>query len=114
MDAAERLRGQYPDGLPAGTILEEPEAYLHVRMGYAEPADAECAAKAAMTPEAMAAARHGYDRIERGIHPDDYAAFDAGQMTGYHPDGSWIPGPNAVDDEPEEEESQLWMPEDYE
>ncbi|MGA2035879.1 MAG: hypothetical protein ABSG68_26830 [Thermoguttaceae bacterium] len=92
-EAAFRATGRFPIR-PAGSELENPEAYLLVRMGCAEPADPECEAAHGMGPEQLAAARTAYVRVAAGIHPDDYAAFDAGEMVGYDADGRPIPGPN--------------------
>lgn len=84
-----------PTGVkPEGTLIDHPDAFRLVQMGVAEPADPECAEAAGMTPEGIAAAGHAYDRVTRGIHPDDYEAYDAGYMIGYEGDGSWKPGPN--------------------
>lgn len=89
----------FPDGIkPKGTLIEHRQAALLVRMGVAEPADEECRQRVVnMTPERMAAASHSYDRLEKGIAPDDFEAFDEGLMVGYNPDGSWIEGPNYED-----------------
>jgi hypothetical protein len=81
--------------VPKGAEIEHPDAWWHVRMGTAEPADDECRVKAAMTPEQMRAAQHAYERANRGILPRDFAAFDRGEIAGYAPDGSVIPGPAA-------------------
>jgi hypothetical protein len=101
---------------PAGTVLSSPPHRVRdivalVQMGCAEPADEECDKAAGMTPERIAIAAHAYERVHRGIHPDDYEAYEAGLMTGYNPDGSFIPGPNA--EREGEPESNLWLPEDY-
>lgn len=84
---------------PVGTVIDDPRSYVLVRQGVAEPADAECEEKANRTPEQLATARCAYERTSRGIHPEDFPAYDAGQMTGYFPDGSHIPGPNAAQEE---------------
>lgn len=100
---------KYPDGkAPVGTIIDHSDAYLLVRQGVAEPADEECEKAHGMTPEQLERARYGYERADKGIHPDDYAAYDAGQMVGYGPDGRPIPGPNYIEeDECEEEEEEF-------
>lgn len=86
----------YPDGkIPAGMTREHPDAWKLVRMGVAVSADAECEKKVNMTDLQLAQVQHAQRRVRAGIHPDDYAAFDAGEMIGYYPDGSFIPGPNA-------------------
>lgn len=100
-----------PDGrVPAGTVIDHPDAYLLVRLGCAESVDAECAEKAARSPQQLAQARKAQERTSRGIHPDDFEAYDRGEMIGYEADGSPIPGPNfvppdeeLVDEEDEEE-----------
>lgn len=94
--------GENPNGtpiigqLPAGHILDHPKAYMQVRMGCAIPHDEECRIAANITPEEMAAAQQAQKRTAAGIHPDDFAAFDAGRMIGYNPETmEHIPGPNA-------------------
>jgi hypothetical protein len=79
---------------PAGTVLDVPDAWKLVQLGCADPEDAECDEKAGMTAEQRKRAQHAQERAERGIIPEDFAAYDAGVMQGYQPDGSWIPGPN--------------------
>ena len=81
---------------PAGHVIDHPDAHLLVGMGVAIPADEECARRAGMTEAQMAAAQHAARRLAAGIHPDDFAKFDAGEIAGYEPDGSYKPGPNAV------------------
>jgi hypothetical protein len=93
-----------------GTIIDHPEAWLLVQLGYAEPADDECAAKANMTPERMRIAQEECEMRERGIHPDDRDAYRSGEMTGYDADGNPIPGPNAEPDG-EEDSVSIWLPE---
>jgi hypothetical protein len=65
-------------------------------MGVAVPADEECANAANMTDMAMKTAQHAQRRTSMGIHPEDFEAFDSGEMEGYYPDGSDRPGPNAT------------------
>ena len=77
-----------------GTVLDHPESYYLVRQGCAVPADQECEIRAARSPEQQRAAQYAYERLNRGIHPEDFAAYDSGWMTGYNPDGMYIPGPN--------------------
>ena len=77
-----------------GTILDHPQAYMLVRQGCAEPADDACAQRAARSPEQQRAAQHAYERLTRGIVPEDFSKYDAGIITGYEPDGSYTPGPN--------------------
>lgn len=99
----ESSRREDPPGtiFPIGTVIENPKAYRLVQLGCAEPADAECLAAAGMNPQKFAEAVKAQNRLSAGIHPDDYAAFDAGWMVGYAadgdgvgPNGEWIPGPN--------------------
>jgi len=99
----------FPDGVkPAGTTVEDRRAWRLVQMGVATPADDECRRKAGMSPERMEAAQAAYPKVEAGIHPDDYAAYDRGEMLGYNPDGTWIPGPNATEDlELDEEDDEF-------
>ena len=86
----------YPDGkIPAGTTREHPEAWKLVRMGVAVPADEECEKKVDMTDRELAQVQHAQRRVRADIHPEDYEAFDAGEMIGYYPNGAFIPGPNA-------------------
>ncbi len=98
---------------PAGSVLEDPDAYQLVEHGVAEPADEECAAAVRLTPAELERQRVAYPKIAAGIHPDDFPAYDAGLMIGYNPDGSFIPGPNADTTPDEEGESELWIPEHY-
>ncbi len=98
------------DILPAGTIIDNPNAYLLVQIGMAEAADEECEKKANRTPAQLNQARYEYSRTKKGIHPDDYARYDAGEIDGYNGDGTTKPGPNAI---PEEEESDIYLPETY-
>jgi len=52
--------------LPAGTIIDHPDAWQLVRNGHAEPADEECRIAAAMTQAEMDAAKARYQRIAVG------------------------------------------------
>ena len=91
---------KYPDGKkPIGTILDGPNSWKLVRMGVAEPADDECKLAANMTPEQMKRAQHAQKKVSRGIHPNDYEAYDAGLMDGYYLDGTDRPGPNTTESE---------------
>jgi hypothetical protein len=86
---------EFPEGIKtAGTLINHPDAYRLVQMGVAEPADAECAEASSMTPEKFKQAEYEYERRDRGIHPDDFEAYDAGYLVGYNPDGTWKPGAN--------------------
>ncbi len=93
----------------AGALIDGPKAFRLVQMGVAEPVDEECKKRANMTPQKMAAAIYAYERMNRGVHPDDFKRYDGGEMTGYNADGSDIPGPNAAtfdDEDPEDEEDE--------
>jgi hypothetical protein len=87
--------------VPAGHVIDHVDAWRLVRQGVAVPADDECEKAANMTPAQHAAARRAYERVSRGIAPEDYDAFDRGEMIGYDERGHWIPGPtyNGGDDE---------------
>jgi hypothetical protein len=86
--------------VPAGTVIDHPEAHKLVRMGMAEPADDECRQAARMTAAELQAAQAAQEKVRRGIFPgddknlSDYPAYDAGLMVGYHTDGTWLPGAN--------------------
>lgn len=56
--------------VPAGYVIEHPDAWRLVRQGTAESADDECEAKAGMTPEQKV---RRYERQK---------ALEAGQLTG--------------------------------
>jgi hypothetical protein len=86
---------------PVGTVIDNPDSWLLVTHGVAIPDDEECRIKAGMTPAEMVQQQHVYNRLAAGIHPDDWAAFDAGEMIGYDAQGRKIPGPNFVGGEAE-------------
>ena len=77
-----------------GATLERHDCYKLVRMGIAEPVDDECRQAAAMNGEQLRQAQHAARRLSAGIHPEDFALYDAGIITGYTPDGQYQPGPN--------------------
>ncbi len=86
---------QNPGGLlPAGFIDACPESWKLVVHGVAIPEDEECRLKVNMTPEQMAERQRTYNRLAAGIHPDDWEAFDRGEMIGYDEQGHKVPGPN--------------------
>ena len=87
-----------------GATVEGPEAFRLVQMGVAESADDECEQRAGMTPEKKAAAQYSFQRLRKGIHPDDFDRYDRGELIGYNPDGSDIHGPNWISTEEIEEE----------
>lgn len=89
----------YPHGVkPKGTVLEDHRAHRLVQMGVAEPVDEECRRAANMSQEQFEAAQAAYPRLEAGILPEDFAAYEKGLMVGYDADNNWIPGPNADED----------------
>lgn len=88
-----------------GAIIDHPDAWKLVSLGCAEAADEECAAMVNRTPAEQAAAAAAYARASAGILPKDFAAFNAGYMTGYAPDGKWIPGPNYAEYENQQKEA---------
>lgn len=77
-----------------GAVLEHPQAFWLVRQGIAIPADEECAEKAGRTADQMAAAQKAYERVSKGIHPEDFSLFDGGVILGYDAEGNYLPGPN--------------------
>lgn len=83
--------------LPVGAIVERPDAWQLVRIGVADPADAECVEAAGMTQEQIKAAQQAQRRAAAGIHPKDFADFDAGLFIGYDPRGNRIPPPKPTD-----------------
>ena len=93
--------------IPKGTVLDVPDAYRLVQMGVAEPADEECQRRANRTPNQMVVAQYAYERTSLGIHPEDYGAYESGEMVGYNPDGSFIPGPAFTGDDDEEADGEL-------
>jgi hypothetical protein len=87
----------YPDRkMPIGTIIDHPDSWRLVRMGVAVPADEECEQKAHMTEDQLKAAQYAAVRTARGIAPEDFEAYDRGDMIGYYGNGSPIPGPSAT------------------
>jgi hypothetical protein len=96
--------------VPKGTVIDHPDAHMLVSMGVAEPADEECEPYR-LSPQAFAAAEAAYNATAAGIAPEDLQAFHSGQITGYNPDGSVIPGPNYVEPEEETEEDELYVEE---
>lgn len=79
---------------PTGTEYEHENAAFFVRQGMADPGDDECAQAADLTAAQRTALQHKYRRQAAGIIADDFELFDLGVITGYHPDGSYIHGPN--------------------
>ena len=77
-----------------GATLSRDDCYKLVRMGVAEAVDEECQQAVSMTTEQLRQAQHAARRLSAGIHPEDFALYDAGIITGYTPDGQYQPGPN--------------------
>ena len=77
-----------------GAVIDFPDCWRLVQMGCAVPADDECARKANRNVRQMAEAKKAYDRVQAGIHPDDFELFDAGVIAGYEGNGDYKPGPN--------------------
>ena len=87
-----------------GAIVEHPEAFRLVQNGLAIPADDECKDRANMSPAMIENAKFAYERLQRGIHIDDFDRYGRGELIGYNADGSDIPGPNAVEDIEDDDE----------
>lgn len=85
---------------PAGTILEDANAFKFVNFGMATPADDECAAACQpQTPAQRASLETKYRAAALGIHDEkDYSLYAAGVIAGYEklPNGqtAYLPGPN--------------------
>lgn len=77
-----------------GATLTREDSYKLVRMGIAEAVDEECRLAASMNGEQLRQAQHAAKRLSAGIHPDDFALYDAGVIVGYNGDGTYKPGPN--------------------
>jgi hypothetical protein len=88
---------------PTGTVIEHPDAWKLVRMGMAEPEDDECRERAGMNGEQMRKAQYAQDKFEKKIRLEDRRAYDDGEMLGYDEDGEWIPGPNYMGDEDDDD-----------
>jgi hypothetical protein len=99
---------------PKGTIIDplthprfsNANVITWVKAGAAAPADDECRKAVNMTDEQLQASCRSYGRCVKGIHPDDFAEFDSGQMDGYDPKGQPIPGPNFTEPEIDEEDDE--------
>lgn len=100
------VSGEWAKGYiqPIGTVTEHPQAFRLVQNGCAISADDECKARVDRTSEQLALAKKHYPAIALGIIPEDREAFFAGEMKGYNPDGSWIPGPNFTVEDLEDED----------
>lgn len=90
----------FPDGIqPAGTIFDLPDSYKLVQHGAAESLDDEARAAAGMTEQELRRVQYSQLRTSRGIVPEDFEAYDAGEIIGYYPNGDPKPGPNATHSE---------------
>lgn len=100
-------RGQPETRLEIGDVIEHKDAYQLVRLGMAVPEDDECREKCGMTEKQMQAVIKLQDKVSKGIHPSDYAKYDAGEISGYDEQGNYLPGPNAAvfgEDEDEDDD----------
>lgn len=88
----------------AGTTINHLMAFRLCQMGIAVPADEECRLATNRSDEQLKAAQHAAKRLDKGIHPDDFEAYDAGVMDGYNTDGSFKPGPNAAAETEDDED----------
>ena len=98
--------------VPAGTVIEHPQAFLLVQRGIAKPLDEECHfAAGLMTEDQIAKAAERYSEVDAGIHPEDLALFRSGKITGYRaeydpnnepPSKQYLPGPNWTNADAEE------------
>jgi hypothetical protein len=79
-----------------GTIIDVPKraAQLLVGNGDAEPADDEAEAACDGWRNRRADVLVSREMLARGIEPQDRERFRAGELAGYNPDGSEIPGPH--------------------
>lgn len=80
---------------PVGTIVSHPDAWRLVANGDAEPACPACVAKCEeyfaqrgeTFAEGFAAAIKQRDRLDKGIHPKHFHAYEEGRMDGYDKKG---------------------------
>lgn len=97
-DRRTRKRRLRIEVVPPGTAIAGRNVHLLCLQGIAVPLDAECRALVKMTDAEIETAAKAYEKIDRGIHPEDYDAFERRLMAGYKPDGtegdSWIHGPD--------------------
>ena len=91
-----------------GGILDHPGAFHQVGLGNAVPFDDECKAAANMTEAQMEMAQLKQDMVGKGIHPDDYDDYLAGNFTHYGPDGEKIASPE-VAEEQANKAAEDWM-----
>ena len=107
---------------PIGTMYHDEECWRLVANCVAEAIDDECRAKVVRTPEQLAektawmadgdafkevlmtSVEWSALRLERGIHPDDFKRYEAGEIIGYTQHGDYVHGPNWKPEETEDEE----------
>lgn len=90
--------------VPVGTYFTSPIAWFWVQQGCAVPADNECQIAANRTPEQLEKSQHAMDRMQAGIHPEDFEKWERGEILGYEMDGSYKLGPNWKEPEPDKDE----------
>ena len=73
------------ENLPAGTVIDHPDAHQLVKLGVADPADDECLE--ACKGVDIELAKKNAERLRRGIHPEDFDIYEAGIMDGYDNNG---------------------------
>lgn len=91
---------------PVGTVLDLPSSFRLVQLGNAEPADAECTARAGMSTEEQKAAQAIAPLVAKGIQPEDYQRYLDGEITGYDEDGNDIPGPNYIETDDDDDDDE--------
>lgn len=72
--------------MPAGYVIDHPDAWQQVMSGNAEPADDECQKRceaAGLTKDLAADLKRRGERQMRRIHPEDWDIYEAGLMNGY-------------------------------
>lgn len=110
---------------PIGTVYHDDECWRLVANCVAEVIDDECRAKVVRTPEQLVMKTHwlvdgnGFKevsmtavewsalRLERGIHPDDFKQYEAGEILGYTANGDYVKGPNGKPEEIGDDEEVL-------
>lgn len=100
---------------PPGTIISHPDAWKLVANGDAEPVCDACLAKCeeyfATRGESFAAgfavAIKQRDRLEKGIHPKHFDAYDEGRMDGYDKKGRPVLKGKLVELEEDQPEEQI-------
>lgn len=88
-DAAERIAYTVPQYVPAerGHVIHHWDAHKLVRQGVAVPNDKDCARRVGMSDDALEKVQKSYERAARGIDPDDWGAYERGEMDGYNEHG---------------------------